>query len=132
LNVANPTIRITGIEKTVARVKGQASASPRKALLKAAIYLRGVLATYPPRVIPSTYIRTHTLGHKWAVKAVSDTLVRVGNNTPYGPFVMDEVRQTRIMKIRNWKTTRQIAREQKREVIRIVTADLKAQIKRSR
>ena len=124
------TIHITGIQETLNRLNGTRTLALRGALNKAGIYIRGVAATYPPRRIPSAYVRTRTLGKRWAVKMESDTRVRVGNNTPYAPYVMDDQLQTRVMKRRDWKTIGTIAREEKANVIKLVEADLKARLRR--
>lgn len=121
-------IKITGIDSTIARVQ-RAGGNFGSSLLKGAIYLRGVLATYPPRRIPSKYVRTRNLGHRWAAQAQSDTRARVGNNTPYARYVMDDAFQTRAIKLRDWKTVQEHARRERNEVIRIVKADLLAQVR---
>lgn len=119
-------IKITGIDSTIARVQ-RAGGNFSSSLLKGAIYLRGVLATYPPRRIPSKYVRTRTLGQRWAAKVESDTRARVGNNVPYARYVMDDAFQSLAMKRRDWKTVQEHARRERKEVIRIVKADLLAQ-----
>lgn len=122
------SIKINGVEKTIARVQ-KVGGNFGTSLLKGAIYLRGVLATYPPRRIPSAYIRTRNLGHRWATSLENDTRAKVGNNAPYARYVMDDAFQTNIMKQRDWKTVQEHARRERAEVVRIVKADLLAQIK---
>lgn len=54
------------------------------------------LADYPPQPAGSKYVRTGTLGREWTsaepeFKAVGSGFEgRVGNNTPYGPYVQGE------------------------------------------
>lgn len=121
-------VKITGIDKTVANLR-KLGATPKGSVLKGAVYLRGVVATYPPRRIPSKYVRTHNLGHRWTVKSLSDVRALVGNNAAYARYVMDDVFQTRIMKLRDWLTVQTHAQRERKEVIRIIDADLKAQIR---
>jgi hypothetical protein len=153
----SPVIRITGIDSTLRRVTS-VSEQVTPALMKGAVYLRGVLSTYPPRRhitrksvygrafktirqqrfffaaladgrIRVPYVRTRTLGHKWAVKEQSPTHVRVGNNTPYGRIVMDEdLPQSKFMHALGWRTVQTIARVERANVIRIVAEDIKARI----
>lgn len=119
---------ITGLDETIAKLD-KLGRSPKGSVLKGAIYLRGVLATYPPRRIPSKYVRTRNLGHRWTVKSISDVSALVGNNTPYARYVMDDAFQTRIMKKRDWLTVQTHTRREQKEVTRIIEADLQALIR---
>lgn len=119
---------ITGLDETIAKLD-KLGRSPKGSVLKGAIYLRGVLATYPPRRIPSKYVRTRNLGHRWTVKSISDVSALVSNNTPYARYVMDDAFQTRIMKKRDWLTVQTHTRREQKEVTRIIEADLQALIR---
>lgn len=159
--MANANIRITGIDETVAKVR-RLGGSTRGSVLKGAVYLRGVLSKYPERKrltrkqvygqtfqsrrqrnfffaalrdgrIQVPYVRTRNLGHRWAVKAESDTRARVGNNAPYARQVMDEdYPQSKFMQALGWKTAQAVARAERANVIRLIAADLKAQLRQLR
>jgi len=77
------------------------------------------------------YVRTRTLGHKWTIKVITPTHVRVGNNAPYGHIVMDEdLPQSKLMQALGWLTVQAIARRERANVIRAVAADLKARLRK--
>lgn len=75
-------------------------------------------AKYPPPPPGSTYRRTRTLGRLWTtsdpVVTVSGKLLnaRIGNATPYGPYVQDEDLQAKVHRGR-WQTTKEVIDEHK-------------------
>jgi hypothetical protein len=90
----------------------------RNAVERALLLLQGKAAVYPPAPSSSTYRRTGTLGRLWTsaarvVEMGSGAFVsgRVGNATPYGPWVQDPDQQSAVHKAHGWKTTGQIVAE---------------------
>lgn len=91
-----------------------------RAMDRALILLQGDAADYPEATADSTYRRTGTLGRLWAGGArvvkmegsgAGFSLVgRVGNATPYGPYVQDPDRQAQMHRGR-WRTTDQVVRD---------------------
>ena len=84
---------------------------------QALLLLQGQAAIYPAERPGQKYIRTGTLGRRWTTaqryysSGEGGFLVgTVGNNTWYGPLVMDEEEQMPVHQGR-WKTIQQIARE---------------------
>lgn len=83
----------------------------RDALHAALLSLIPDLATYPPQE-PTTYRRTGTLGRLWGAAQPEYRTqgngfdARIGNNTPYGPFVQgaddDSPSQTAVMAAKGW------------------------------
>ena len=129
--MADASIRITGIGTTIKRLE-KVGGSFGNSLLKGAIYLRGVLATYPPRRIPSRYVRTRNLGHRWTAKLVNDRNAIVGNNATYARWVMDEEKQTRVMKARDWIPAQVQAQREKNKIIDGIRRDIQAQLRRGK
>lgn len=88
---------------------------------KGLLLMQADAADYPPPPPGSTYRRTGTLGrlwtsaqHRFSVKG--DVLEgRVGNATPYGPYVQSEARQAAVHQGR-WKTVEQIMRDAEPEI----------------
>jgi hypothetical protein len=79
----------------------------RDALYAALLSLVPDLATYPPQQ-PTSYRRTGTLGRLWsAAQPEYQTQnngfeARIGNATPYGPFVQGEDDQSQVMAGKDW------------------------------
>lgn len=69
------------------------------------------MADYPAPPTGSTYRRTGTLGRRWTQTQpdvsinATELVVKVGNNTSYGPWVQDEQFQARVHRGR-WQTDR--------------------------
>jgi hypothetical protein len=127
------------------------------ALMKGAVYLRGVLSTYPPRVhltrrsvygqafqsdrqrkwffwalrtgvIKVPYVRTRNLGHRWAVASEAYNQVRIGNNAPGAQYVMDADKQSKFMSASGWPTVQAVAKRERAKVIEIIERELKARV----
>jgi hypothetical protein len=89
-----------------------------KALEKALLLLQGEAADYPVQRSGSRYRRTGTLGRTWTsarreIRQGRGHLLegRMGNRTPYGPYVQSEAEQLAVHRGR-WKTIEQILQEQ--------------------
>lgn len=92
--------------------------------------LQGDAADYPAAPADSWYRRTGTLGRLWVsgqrvIEAAPDSSAafvvgRVGNATPYGPYVMDPEKQTPAHRGR-WRTTMQVVADNQ-EAINAVLA----------
>ena len=65
------------------------------------------------------------LGQRWTIAERDGGLtVIVGNNTDYGPFVQDKNRQTRMMKMKGWKTIQDVAEDETKEVVDLLQEQL--------
>lgn len=89
----------------------------RKALEKSLLLLQGAMADYPVQRSDTVYRRTGTLGRLWTsarreVRTERAGILegRIGNRTPYGPYVQDPDLQAEVHRGR-WKTTEQVMRE---------------------
>lgn len=86
-----------------------------------ALALLPYVATYPPAPPTSQYVRTGTLGRTWTASQPHTTsteaslVTRIGNTTPYGARVQDEIEQARAFRGR-WKPVQRIEREHRGEV----------------
>jgi len=62
------------------------------------------------------------LADKWTVTIINNGLgAKVGNNVSYGPYVQGPDDQSKMMELRNWKTTDEVAKEETETVISLVT-----------
>lgn len=90
------------------------------------------MADYPPQRQGSSYRRTGTLGRKWTsarpvITSSRDGITgRVGNNTPYGPFVQSAMFQARVHRGR-WQTDERVLRE----ALPAITRDFQGAIDRA-
>jgi hypothetical protein len=135
--VAEEVVTVDGLSELLeafANFPTIAAGEISKAVEKALLLLQGAAADYPPKPPESTYRRTGTLGRLWTSAArvveenVSGAFVvgRVGNATPYGPYVQDPKEQAKVHRGR-WKTTEQIVQEHRAEIDDIL-AEAGAQI----
>lgn len=151
-------IRITGIGDTIKRLEALGG-SFGDSLLKGAIYLRGVIAEYPPSKrltrrsvygrsfvserqrrwffaslndgsLQIPYRRTHNLGHRWTARKESERKAIVGNNASYARYVQDEDRpQALFMAAIGWRTAQSVTRAEKEKVVREIKRDVQAQLR---
>lgn len=153
-------VRIEGLDELVKKLDNLSQLKTVKAGIKsAAVYIQGVLKEYPAqKSIPLSavggfksdkqrrwffanlkagkiqvpYKRTKALGHRWTVKTQDQGFTAiVGNNTPYGPLVMEEGKQTQMMKMIGWKTTEKIAGEETRKVTDMVIKSVMAAVNKA-
>lgn len=108
-----PTIHINiqGLDETLKRlddIGGVRMLEP--AMWKAVSRLADYMSEYPPVRSGSTYVRTGTLGRRWAAATsqsvtVAGNTIRgaVGNNTAYAPLVQSSRFQARVHRGR-WRT----------------------------
>jgi ABC-type Fe3+ transport system substrate-binding protein len=142
-------IRIEGLDRLRRQIKRiEDLDGVANAMKAAAVHVKGKIAEYPPaseandpaqrkwyergygpkwRVISGAIHgkkSSETLGRKWTTKAKDKGLTQViGNNVSYGPFVQGD-KQAAFHKKRGWKTTEQIAEEEKDEVLKFVQAEI--------
>lgn len=91
-------------------------------LEKSLLLLQGAIADYPEQSPDTAYRRTGTLGRLWTAATREVYEVghhvwegRVGNATPYGPFVQDPDRQAPWHAGR-WKTTDDVIEENEQAI----------------
>ena len=131
------TIAVQGIDEIKRKLAGIHKAA-EDGIHASAVYVKGVASTYPrkgpwnaPGPYPKTWYNrnegsewalkgggTHksktslSLGKKWTVKYFNGNLsAEIGNNVPYGPYVMGDNDQAPYHKAHGWKTTGQIVKE---------------------
>lgn len=87
--------------------------------------LAGHASVYPDKPAGSTYRRTKTLGRLWTTAQPQVTVMghvldaRIGNKTPYGPYVQDPDEQA-WMHVGRWQTTHDVAAAHAGEVSHLV------------
>jgi hypothetical protein len=131
------TIAVQGVEEIKRKLAGIHKAA-ETGIQASAVYVEGVAKKYPragdwnkPGPYPKTWYNrgegsewalkgggTHKsvtslrLKEKWTVKYFNGNLsAEVGNNVPYGPYVMGDKDQAPYHKAHGWKTTGQIVKE---------------------
>ena len=115
------------LEQAAKDVQLVAKEYPPKRPLKVSQYWtpkqrRWFFANLRAGTITVPYKRTDVLKDKWTVKGSNKGLTwTVGNNTPYGPLVMGPGEQVEYHS-GNWKTTEDIANEEKDNVLAKVKA----------
>ena len=88
---------------------------------QALLLLATYAADYPPQPAGSDYRRTGTLGRLWTTATPHMTMsghvldARIGNATPYGPWVQDPEQQRRVHRGR-WQTTDEVVQSHLGEV----------------
>ncbi|MCZ2459158.1 MAG: hypothetical protein LC128_05990 [Chitinophagales bacterium] len=127
----------------------------KSGMYAAGIYLKGVISEYPssssanqPKPYPgrwyergygTRYIKksggmggkktSETLGKRWTVKKSNAGMtVTVGNNTSYGKWVQGHNTQAQFHKVRNWKTTGDVADKEGEKVKTIIMDFISAKI----
>ena len=137
-------IKIEGLNELIKKLDDLGKLDKVKAGIKgAALDLRGILSKYPARKhipisavggwasekqrrwffanlregkIKIPYSRTNALKNRWTTKFEDAGFTAiVGNNTPYGPFVMGD-KQTKMMQMIDWKTVDTIAKEETKRI----------------
>lgn len=97
---------------TIAQAGGWAS-DRQKRWFFAALKAGDIEVPYRRGMSPSS----EALGRKWTIQTRNAGLTAViGNNTSYGPFVMDEDKQSTMHRIIGWKTTQKVAEEESDKV----------------
>lgn len=85
------------------------------------VMLAGDASRYPSAPSNSTYRRTGTLGRLWTSATpqvnVSQQRLggRIGNKTPYGPYVQSSRFQAKVH-VGRWRTTEQVIQENLKEI----------------
>lgn len=132
------------------------------AVKAAALHVKGKIAQYPPATVanqPKAYIpgqwntwyqrgfgskwaradgtvgtrkSSETLGRKWTIETRDRGMTAVvGNNVSYGPFVQGD-EQTWFHKAHGWKTTEQIADQEREAVVRTINEAVARVINKSK
>lgn len=98
-----------------------------KAFVNRALFLlQNRAADYPPAIPGSSYRRTGTLGRLWTTarhefkEGPSYIEGRIGNRTPYGPYVQSEAQQAAVHKGR-WKTIEQIIEDSRADIDKLLS-----------
>jgi hypothetical protein len=115
-------VQVEGIEELIARLDRAASSAVLRAAMQASCDLvQRQLAVYPPARSGSQYRRTGTLGRRWTTKVTGagyDVEGVVGNNTAYGPYVMDWHDQA-WMHVGVWPIAQDVAGQAENEIAAI-------------
>jgi hypothetical protein len=123
-------VRIEGYEELMQAFQDFpeiAQGEVEKALEKSLLLLQGAMADYPEQAADTAYRRTGTLGRLWtaATREVYEVSAhiwegRMGNATPYGPYVQDPERQAPWHAGR-WETTDDEVRENEQAIAAILS-----------
>ncbi len=71
------------------------------------------------------------LADKWTITSIDGGLgAKVGNNVSYGPYVQDPDEQSKMMELRGWQTTDDVAKDEADQVVSLVMEGLDRAIKR--
>lgn len=103
------------------RSPGVVEGAFRPAVTAALIMLAGEMKVYPPPPPGSGYVRTLTLGRTWSALAPEFVVDgngfwgRIGNPTPYAPYVQDRERQAGQHRGR-WQTDGEVLEWKRGEV----------------
>lgn len=115
-------VQVDGIEELLQRLDRAASSAVLRAAMQASCDLvQRQLAVYPPARSGSTYRRTGTLGRRWTTRVSGsgyDVEGVVGNNTAYGPYVMDWHQQA-WMHVGVWPIAQDVAGQAEGEIAAI-------------
>jgi hypothetical protein len=115
-------VHVEGIEELIARLDRAASSAVLRAAMQASCDLvQRQLAVYPPARPGSQYRRTGTLGRRWTTAVTGsgyDVEGVVGNNTAYGPYVMDWHKQA-WMHVGVWPIAQDVAGQAEGEIVGI-------------
>lgn len=140
------TIHVEGLDALLAKLgRIQGLSALRPAMTRATAHVQARLAVYPPQAhkglggfksdkqrrfffaalrsgqIQVPYRRTGTLGRRWTStveQTPGDLIGTVGNNTIYGPYVMDPERQAWMHK-GVWQTTQDVGDRETESVLDI-------------
>lgn len=80
---------------------------------RSVLRLEAYMKDYPPPPLNSSYVRTGSLGRRWAtdIERRQDGLIgRVGNNIHYARWVQSRMYQQRIFEHIGWRTDTQAIR----------------------
>lgn len=128
VEIANLTAFRAQVERLLAELgkfKETSFDELEKKLEQALLLLAGHASVYPPRQVGSRYQRTRTLGRLWTRAHPQVTVgghvldARIGNATPYGPYVQDPDQQA-WMHAGRWQTTDQVVGAHMGEVEHLV------------
>lgn len=147
--IVKVTVRIEGLDALIRKLNSIGPQAYRPAIAEAATHVKGVIATYPPQRtgrrqpfktaqsrrfffaalrdgrIEVPYRRgtspgSEAMGRRWTIQFRNQGKTAiVGNNASYVSLVHGHTEQSRFHKEGGWKTDRQIADQESREVKRI-------------
>lgn len=151
------SVRVTGIEELIAKIKRLAGSDVLKPLIKAAaLHIEGVIRKYPPTTIANSpdnprgmwYQRGygskwHTkdgvrgsatsqqLGNQWGIDYQNGGLgAIIGNAVTYAPYVHDPEEQTSFHGAHGWKTTQTVIDDETPKVQDILGGVLQKEVDR--
>ena len=149
-------IKIEGLDKVLEKVKSLGELKHLVAAMKAgAAHIKGTVDKYPPAGVwnsssarnwyqrgygPFWTLKDGTvhskktsemLNRSWTVSQENGGLTQiVGSNVSYGPFVMDDAKQTWFHKAHGWKTIQTVVKEQTARVVKFVSDEINKIINR--
>jgi hypothetical protein len=150
------TIQIVGLDEQLAKVKTLGELKSFVAAMKAsAVHIKSTVNVYPPSgpwnspAARNWYERGYgpywtlkdgtvhskktskMLNRSWTISQENGGLTQiVGSNVHYGPFVMDDSKQTWFHKAHGWKTVQTIAKEQTARILKFISDEINKVINR--
>jgi len=149
-------IQIEGLDEVLAKIKTLGELKQFVSAMKAgATHIKGTVDDYPPAgawnspMARNWYERgygphwtrmdgsvggrktSEMLNRSWTISQENGGLTQiVGSKVSYGPFVMDEAKQTWFHKAHGWKTVQTVVKEQTARVVKFITDELNKIINR--
>jgi hypothetical protein len=142
------TIQIKGLDKLQIKFDGIEPAI-RAGIKASTVHIKGKAAEYPQATIANDpgqkrwyergwgskwHVRgggwhgrksSETLGKKWTVEFTNNGMTaRIGNNVSYGKWVQSPEYQARALKRIGWKTTEQIAEDERETVEKFIKSQI--------
>jgi hypothetical protein len=153
----NTTIQIEGLDKIIAKITTLSDLKHLVGAMKAsAAHIKGTVDKYPPATSANSsgqkrwYQRGYgpfwtlkdgtvhskktskMLNRSWTIAQENGGLTQiVGSNVHYGPFVMDEAKQTWFHKAHGWKTVQTVVKEQTKRVVKFINDEIDKIIKKA-
>jgi len=101
-------IEIKGLEELFRKLDHAAAVQTlTPPMQRGVMRLQAYMQVYPPPPPDSKYVRSGTLGKRWTAKvdpSANGLVGKVGNRTPYGPFVQSGMFQTPWHRRTGWHT----------------------------
>lgn len=152
--MTNATVRVEGLDDLLRKLGKMGPGVYKPAIAEGAAHIKSVIATYPPArhgaqpfktvkqmryffyalangLIEVPYKRgispnSEALGRRWTIAFRDDGKTAViGNNASYAQIVQDDKLQSNYHRVTGWKTDKQVAESEARELREIVARHIR-------